>query len=143
MSFRPIVTRSPVAIFLAIDSLQAPAGAVTQAATASSPSWELAGDLLRTIGALAAVCAVLFAVFRLAGPRLFGSAPRGASRLAVLERTHIGGKNWVCVIATAERRFLVGVSESRVTLLSDLGRSADAASSPRPVGPRSEREGLS
>ncbi|MBZ0267731.1 flagellar biosynthetic protein FliO, partial [bacterium] len=90
----------------------------------------------RALGSLAAVVA-LIAALALLLRRLRENAPaRGTSRsLRAIERLDLGGKRELRVVRAGERTLVLGVTEQRIELLTELETATETAGDGAPEAP--------
>lgn len=89
--------------------------------------------LLRTVVALAVVCALAWLVLRAMARRGIGTGRLGARRarrLEIEERVALDARRGVAIVSADGRRFLVGVADGGLTLLAELGPPEAAAPPP-------------
>jgi len=99
------------------------AGLTTQASDqVALGEGNLIGALLKMLSALAIVVAVVFGSLyllrRLMGRRQVGS--RGCDALEVLQTTYVGPHKAISLVRVANRSVLVGVTDSQISMLSEL-----------------------
>lgn len=91
--------------------------------------------LLRTVVALAVVCALAWVALRAMARRGIGTGGLGARTLKVEERVALDARRGVAIVSADGRRFLIGVSDGGLSLLAELGPKApQPGAAPEPTG---------
>jgi flagellar biogenesis protein FliO len=85
---------------------------------------------LKMIVAMIFVIALALVLIRYVLPRLsFSRVKAQGSAIQILDRIPLDAKNYLCILEVEGRRLLIGVSESRIGMVAELGLSHAAKES--------------